>query len=100
MHIKRPKTASYEDSNGASRDLKQIPYPLNTPVNMMLPKKTQNRFQLSFKAKEVPVYIPMEEFLMNDLDIPPEVIHTRLLLRTCIDNENRHTWRSHETNKN
>ena len=70
MHIKRPKTAIYEDSNGASRDFKQIPYPLNTPVNMMLPKKTQNRFQLSFKAKEVPVYIPMEEFLMNDLDIP------------------------------
>ena len=37
---------------------------------MMLPKKKQNRFQLSFKAKEVPVYIPMGEFLMNDLDIP------------------------------
>ena len=37
---------------------------------MMLPKKKQNRFQLSFKAKEVPVYIPMEEYLMDDLDIP------------------------------
>ena len=37
---------------------------------MMLPKKKQNRFQLSFKAKEVPVYMPMEEFLMEDLDIP------------------------------
>ena len=36
----------------------------------MLPKKKQNRFQLSFKAKEVPVYIPMEEYLMDDLDIP------------------------------
>ena len=36
---------------------------------MMLPKKKQNRFQLSFKAKEVPVYIPME-YLMDDLDIP------------------------------
>ena len=37
---------------------------------MMLLKKKQNRFQLSFKAKEVPVYIPMEEYLMDDLDIP------------------------------
>ena len=37
---------------------------------MMLPKKKQNRFQLSFKAKEVPVYMPMEEYLMDDLDIP------------------------------
>lgn len=36
----------------------------------MFPKKKQNRFQLSFKAKEVPVYKPMEEFLMDDLDIP------------------------------
>ena len=36
----------------------------------MLPKKKQNRFQLSFKAKEVAVYIPMEEYLMDDLDIP------------------------------
>ena len=36
----------------------------------MLPKKKQNRFQLSFKAKEIPVYMPMEEFLMDDLDIP------------------------------
>ena len=36
----------------------------------MLPKKKQNRFQLSFKAKEVPIYIPMEEYLMDDLDIP------------------------------
>ena len=37
---------------------------------MMLPKKKQNRFQLSFKEREVPVYLPMEEFLMDDLDIP------------------------------
>lgn len=36
----------------------------------MFPKKKQNRFQLSFKTKEVPVYMPMEEFLMDDLDIP------------------------------
>ena len=50
--------------------LKNSPYLVNTPVNMMLPKKKQNRFQLSFKAKEVPVYIPMEEYLMDDLDIP------------------------------
>ena len=37
---------------------------------MMLPKKKQNRFQLSFKEKKVPVYIPMEQYLMDDLDIP------------------------------
>ena len=37
---------------------------------MMLPKKKQNRFQLSFMEKEVPVYMPMEEYLMDDLDIP------------------------------
>ena len=37
---------------------------------MMLPKKKQNRFQLSFKEKEVPVYIPMEQYLVDDLDIP------------------------------
>jgi len=37
---------------------------------MIFPKKKQNRFQLSFKEKEVAVYIPMEEYLMDDLDIP------------------------------
>jgi hypothetical protein len=37
---------------------------------MMLPKKKQNRFQLSLMEKEVPVYMPMEEYLMDDLDIP------------------------------
>ena len=37
---------------------------------MIFPKKKQHRFQLSFKAKEVPVYIPMEQYLMDDLDIP------------------------------
>ena len=36
----------------------------------MFPKKKQNRFQLSFKAKEVPAYMPMKEFLMDNLDIP------------------------------
>ena len=39
-------------------------------TNMMFPKKKQNRFQLSFKEKEVPLYLPMEEFLMEDLGIP------------------------------
>ena len=70
MHLKRPKTASQEDSSGASRNPKKSPYPVNTPVKTMFPKKKQNRFQLSFKTKEVPVYMPMEEFLMDDLDIP------------------------------
>lgn len=37
---------------------------------MIFPKKKQERFQLSFKKKEVPIYIPMEEFLMKDLGIP------------------------------
>ena len=70
MHLWRPKTATHEDSRGTSRDQKQIPLTFNTPVKTMFPKKKQNRFQLSFKTKEVPVYMPMEEFLMDDLDIP------------------------------
>ena len=37
---------------------------------MMFPKKKQNRFQLAFKKKEISVYIPMEEYLIDDLDIP------------------------------
>ena len=53
---------------------------------MMLPKKKQNRFQLSFKAKEIPVYMPMEEFLMDNLDIPTRsdtsVSYTHLTLPT------------------
>ncbi len=35
----------------------------------MFPKKKQNRFQLSYKEKEVPIYLPMEKFLMEDLGI-------------------------------
>ena len=33
-------------------------------------KPTANRFQMSYKAKEVPIYTPMEEFLMEDMGIP------------------------------
>ena len=44
--------------------------PIKYTTNMMFPKKKQNRFQLSFKEKEVPLYLPMEEFLMEDLGIP------------------------------
>jgi hypothetical protein len=29
-----------------------------------------NRFQMSYKAREVPIYAPMEEFLMDDMGIP------------------------------
>lgn len=36
---------------------------------MIFPKKKQNRFQMSFKQKEVSIYLPMEEFLMDDLGI-------------------------------
>ena len=64
------KTATHEDTKGASRKPKKSLYPLNTLVNTMFQKKKQNRFQLSFNSKEVPVYMPMEEFLMEDLDIP------------------------------
>ena len=28
-----------------------------------------NRFQMSYKTKEVSIYVPMEEFLMEDLGI-------------------------------
>ena len=70
MHHLRPKTVGHKDNERPSRNPNQTPYPVNTLVNMMLTKKKQNRFQLSFKAKEVPVYMPMEEFLMDDLDIP------------------------------
>lgn len=48
---------------------------------MMFPKKKQNRFQLSFKEKEVPVYIPMEQFLMDDLDIPTRSDTYKLALK-------------------
>ena len=37
---------------------------------MIFTKKKQERFTLSFKRKEVPIYVPMEEFLMDDLGIP------------------------------
>ena len=37
---------------------------------MQLFKPTANRFQMSYKAKEVPIYTPMEEFLMEDMGIP------------------------------
>ena len=37
---------------------------------MELFKATANRFQMSYKAKEVPIYTPMEQFLMDDLVIP------------------------------
>ena len=53
---------------------------------MMLLKKKQNRFQLSFQAKEVPVYMPMEEYLMDDLDIPTrsdtyKIVHKNLYMQ-------------------
>tara|TARA_Y100001968_G_scaffold14044_1_gene11372 strand:+ start:2148 stop:2336 length:189 start_codon:yes stop_codon:yes gene_type:complete len=36
---------------------------------MLIPRTKQNRFQLSYKKKEVPILIPMEESLMEDLGI-------------------------------
>ena len=36
---------------------------------MLLPPKNQNKFMMSYKTKEVPVYLPMEEYLMEDLGI-------------------------------
>ena len=69
LNLQQPKTASHKDAKDASRKLNKSPYPVNTPANMMLPKKKQNRFQLSLIAKEVPAYIPTEACLMDDLDI-------------------------------
>ena len=37
---------------------------------MLFPKKKQNRFQMSFKEKEVPIYMNMEKYLMDDMGIP------------------------------
>jgi hypothetical protein len=37
---------------------------------MQIIKPKANRFQMSYKAKEVPIYGPMEDFLMEDLGIP------------------------------
>jgi hypothetical protein len=48
---------------------------------MILPKKKQNRFQLPFKAKEVPVYMQREEFLMDDLDIPTRSDTYKIVLK-------------------
>ena len=40
-------------------------------INLMLiAKPTQNRFQLSFKKKEVPIFHKLENDLMEDLGIP------------------------------
>ena len=61
LYLYWPKTASHKDTKDASIKPKKSPYPANTPVNMMRPKKKQNRLQLSFKPKEAPAYMPMEE---------------------------------------
>ena len=67
---------------------------------MMLPKKKQNRFQLSFKAKEVPVYMPMEEFLMDDLDIPTRSDTYKIALKNLYRQRKQAHWRWHETSQN
>ena len=36
---------------------------------MLFPKKKQNRYQLSYKEKEVPIYYPMLDYLMDDLQL-------------------------------
>ena len=36
---------------------------------MLFPKKKQNRYQLSYETKEVPIYTPMMEYLMDDLQM-------------------------------
>lgn len=48
---------------------------------MLFPKKKQNRFQLSYKAKELSIYLPMEEFLMEDLGIPTRSDTYKLALK-------------------
>ena len=52
---------------------------------------------MSFKAKEVPVYMPMEEFLMDDLDIPTKSDTYKFSLRTFVGKENKHIWIWYET---
>ena len=37
--------------------------------NMRIFPKNEQRFQMSYKEKEVDIYIPMEEALMEDLGI-------------------------------
>ena len=36
---------------------------------MIQPSKQQNRFQMSYKEQEVPIMIPMEKSLMEELGI-------------------------------
>lgn len=36
---------------------------------MLFPPKNQQKFCMSYKTKEVPIYIPMEEYLMESLGI-------------------------------
>ena len=36
---------------------------------MLFPKKKQQRVQLSFKEKEVDIYMPMERYIMDDMGI-------------------------------
>ena len=36
---------------------------------MLFPPKNQSKFCMSYKQKEVPIYIPMEEYLMENLGI-------------------------------
>ena len=36
---------------------------------MLFPKKKQNRYQLSCKEKEVPIYYPMLDYFMDDLQL-------------------------------
>ena len=95
LYLYWPKTASHKDTKDASRKPKKSPYPVNTQVNMMLPKKKQNRLQLFFKAKEAPAYMPMEEYLMDVLDIPTRSDTYKMLLRTITGKESKHNWSWH-----
>ena len=36
---------------------------------MLFHKKKQNRYQLSYKAKEIAIYYPMLDYLMDDLQM-------------------------------
>ena len=36
---------------------------------MLFPPKNRSKFTMSYKAKEVPIYLPMEQYLMDDIGI-------------------------------
>ncbi len=55
---------------------------------MLFPPKNQSKFCMSYKQKEVPIYIPMEEYLMENLGIPTRADVHKVALK--------HLYRTHK----